>query len=384
MLKVGIIGVGNTGNQIASLAKDKLDIPVMAINSSAKDLDTISKGVEKYLLVNEEGVSQGAGKNRALAKKYLKDSIMKFLSDETAQKFPLDMDVVFIIGSTGGGTGSGTAPILLNVMAERYIDTHFILVGVGPVHSEALSAQVNTLEYLNELYGNLPNATYMLYDNDNYANDPSYKMMDKVNNEVVEDINVLRGFFNNATKYDSIDTEDNMRLVSFPGRISVFRVENVREKDLDSGSLEERLIAAIKSSAHMELQRDKKVMATGLIMNLSDQFMSEFNNHIPSVHEFIGEPVHEFLHVNVNTDRKQPNSIYLIMSGLSPVNDKIMKINERIEEIEERQRIQMESMALDSDKLGQLGTMIGRNDGRVKDTEHTELNLGDIFGKFGM
>jgi hypothetical protein len=47
--------------------------------------------------------------------------------------------------------------------------------------NEALSAHVNTLEYLNELYGTLENQTYMLYDNDKYAGMPSYKMMDLVN-----------------------------------------------------------------------------------------------------------------------------------------------------------------------------------------------------------
>ena len=381
MLNVGVIGVGNTGNQIASVAKERLDIPAMAINSSAKDLSSVAEGVECYLMANADGTSQGAGKNRNLAKEYLKDSIIKFLSDAKTQEFPVVLDVVFIVASTGGGTGSGTAPLLLNIMADRYPDTLFILVGVGPVASEALSAQVNTLEYLNELYTNLPNARYMLYDNDNYAKDPSYVMMEKVNEEVVQDINVLRGFFNEATRYDSIDTEDNMRLLSFPGRISVVRVEDVKEKDLDSGSLEDRLIRAIKSNAHMELQRDKKVMATGLIMSLSPQFMSEFNNHIPKVHEFIGEPVHEFLHVNVNNDRKDPNSLYLIMTGLSPVNDKINKINERVEEIEERQRIQMEDMALNSEKIGQLGSMISTNDGRKKE-KPADLNLDSIFGKF--
>lgn len=381
MLNVGVIGVGNTGNQIAALAKERLDVPALAINSSAKDLATVPAGVESYLLANADGTSQGAGKNRNLAKEYLKDSILKFLADEKTQNFPVELDVVFIIGSTGGGTGSGTAPLLLNVMADRYPDTLFILVGIGPVASEALSAQVNTLEYLNELYGNLPNAKYMLYDNDNYADEPSYVMMEKVNEEVVQDINVLRGFFNENTRYDSIDTEDNMRLLSFPGRISVVRVEDVKEKDLDSGSLEDRLIRAIKNSAHMELQRDKKLMATGLIMRLSPQFMSEFNNHIPKVHEFIGEPVHEFLHVNVNNDRKDPNSLYLIMTGLSPVNDKITKINERVEEIEERQRVQMEEMTLDTEKIGKLGNMISTNDGRKKE-KPAELDLKEIFGRF--
>ena len=256
MLKIGVIGVGNTGNQVAVLAKDTLGVDALAINSSNKDLETVPEGVIKYLITDASGSSQGAGKNRALAKTYLKESVIKFLSDESIKDWPLDKDIVFIVGSTGGGTGSGIAPLMLTLMSKTYADTLFILVGVGPVHSEALSAHVNTLEYLNELYGKIPNARYMLYDNDNYANEPSYQMMEHVNQEIVNDMNVIAGAYNYSTKYDSIDTEDGLRLVSFPGRIAVARVENVKEKDLDSGSLEERLIKQIKSNAHMELERD--------------------------------------------------------------------------------------------------------------------------------
>ena len=311
---------------------------------------------------------------------------MEFMQNEQINDFVMDCDVIFVIGSTGGGTGSGTAPVILSVLSKTYPDTLFILVGVGPVESEALSAHVNTLEYLNEMYSNLTNVRYMLYDNDNYSDEPSYRMMEHVNSEIVNDIAVIMGKYNTATKYDSIDTEDMLRLVSTPGRIVVARVEDIKEKDLDTASLEERLIRAIKQSAHMELQRDKKVMATGLIINLSDLLIGEFDSHIPKVHEFIGEPVHEFLHVSINEDRKDVNSIYLIMSGLSAVNDKITKIGERVEEIEERQRIQEESSALDNEKLAELGSMITQNDGRklAKDNRQVSVDLEKIFGDFGV
>ena len=68
MLDVAVIGIGNTGNQVASLAQDRLKIPVLAINSSAKDLETVPSSVPKKLISSADGLSQGAGKNRALAK----------------------------------------------------------------------------------------------------------------------------------------------------------------------------------------------------------------------------------------------------------------------------------------------------------------------------
>ena len=348
MLNVGVIGLGNTGNQIAALAAEELKIPAMAINSSEKDLETIANKIPKILISDTEGASKGAGKNRALAKSYLKDSILSIISKEDVQTFISGLNVLFLVSSTGGGTGSGTALLMANIISSMFVDTHVIIVGILPVMSEALSAHVNSLEYLNELYGNLENQTYMLYDNDSLYNIPSYKMMDTINREVVKDIDVLRCTFNYTTKYDSIDEQDMKRLISFPGRIMVTRLEDLKERDLDKSSIEDLLISKIKNTNHVELQRDRKITATGIIVNLSEQVFNDFDNHIPAVREFIGDPDHDFNHLAINEDRKMPNNVFLIMSGMSQVNDRIQKISDRIEEIEERQKIREEESQLDT------------------------------------
>ena len=384
MLNVGIIGIGNTGNQIASLAFEELHIPVIAVNSSEKDLETISNAIPKKLISDANGQSQGAGKNRQLAKKYLKDSIMGFLSAEDVQEFVGGLDILFIVSSTGGGTGSGTSLVMTNVIASMFPDVHVITIGVLPVINEALSAQVNTLEYLNELYGTLENQTYMLYDNDKYANMPSYKMMEFVNSEVVKDIDVLRCTYNYTTKYDSIDEQDMTRLTSFGGRILVARIEDIKEKDLDSATLEDLLIKKIKTCAHVELQRDQKVEATGLIVNLSGTVSAEFDNHLPKVREFIGTPDHDFSHIYINDDRKMANNLFFIMSGLSPVNDRISKISDRIEEIEEKQRIREEENAINTVSISNLSEKIASKDKTKNHKDVKDVNLADIFNKFGV
>jgi cell division protein ftsZ homolog 3 len=379
MLEVGIIGIGNTGNQVASLAKEKLGIPVLAINSSEKDLETVPNNIPKKLITDKDGLSSGAGKDRQLAKTYLKDSITNLLKDQEIIDLISPLDVVFIVSSTGGGTGSGTAPLLANIIEARFVDTKVIMVGVLPVNSEALSAHVNTLEYLNELYKVMENQTYMLYDNDKCAGLPSYKLLDKVNNEIVEDINVLRCNYNYTTKLDSIDDRDAKRLISFAGRIVVSRVEDFKEKDTDNMTIEDMLIDNIKKNCHVEAQRDKKVMASGIITNLSQTLTEEFDNNIPKVRDFTGDPIHAFNHIYVNDDRKMPNNVYLILSGLSPINDRINIISDRIEEIEERQKTLESDDALSSVSLNTLSSKISDKE---KSNESTTVDLKDIFGKF--
>ena len=383
MLNVGVIGLGNTGNQIAALAAEELKIPAMAINSSEKDLETIANKIPKILISDTEGASKGAGKNRALAKSYLKDSILSIISKEDVQTFISDLNVLFLVSSTGGGTGSGTALLMANIISSMFVDTHVIIVGILPVMSEALSAHVNSLEYLNELYGNLENQTYMLYDNDSLYNIPSYKMMDTINREVVKDIDVLRCAFNYTTKYDSIDEQDMKRLISFPGRIMVTRLEDLKERDLDKSSIEDLLISKIKNTNHVELQRDRKITATGIIVNLSEQVFNDFDNHIPAVREFIGDPDHDFNHLAINEDRKMPNNVFLIMSGMSQVNDRIQKISDRIEEIEERQKIREEESQLDTLGITELSQKISSKDAK-KTLDTDKIDLANIFSKFGL
>lgn len=381
MLKVGIVGIGNTGNQVASLAQDRLKIPVLAINSSEKDLETVPSSVPKKLISSADGLSQGAGKNRALAKSYLKDSIMSFLSSEDVQTFINDLDVLFIVSSTGGGTGSGTAPLMANIIQSTFVDVKVILIGVLPVNSEALSAHVNTLEYLNELYSQLTNQTYMLYDNDRLASLPSYQMMEKVNEEIVSDIDVIRCTYNMTTRFDSIDEQDMMRLISFPGRIVVARLQKIAEKDLDNVSIEDKLIDVIKKNCHVEAQRDKKVTASGIITNLSSAISETFDNHVPKVREFIGDPIHDFNHIYINEDRKLPNNVFLILSGLTPVNDKIHKISDRVDEIQEKQKAHEEENALNEIELSKLSGTVASKDSKSSDNV-SAVDLKSIFDKF--
>lgn len=381
MLNVGIIGIGNAGNQVAVLANSKYGLPVLAINSSEKDLETVPDSIPKKLISQKSGFNHGAGKDRKLAKTYLKDTISQLMVDPELINLVKDLDIIFVVSSMGGGTGSGTAPLMANIIGETFSDTKCILVGISPVNNEALSAHVNTLEYLNELYKVLEGQTYMLYDNDKFSDIPSWKAMETVNSEIVEDINVLRLFYNYTTKYDSIDDRDGLRLVSFPGRIMVSRLEDFKEKDCDSKSIEDMLIDNIKRNAHIENQRDKKIMASGIITNLSQTLTEEFDTNIPSVREFTGDPVHAFSHIYVNDDRKKPNNVFLIMSGLSPVNDKINIISDRIDEIEEKQKVLEADDALDDEKLKDLSDKVAD---KKKNDDGTSVNMSSIFNKFGI
>lgn len=380
MLNVGVIGIGNCGNQVAVLAAKELGCDVIAINSSKNDLNTLPDTIP-YILIGDE---RGAGKNRNDAKKFLKESIMDMIQDTKFQTFIQGKDAIYIVSSTGGGTGSGAAPVLSSIIRNSFRDEEgkekpVILVGVLPKIGEAYATQTNTLEYLTELYKTLDDQTYMLYDNETLSKEPSYLMMQKINKSIVDDIKVVRGDYNIPTPYASIDEKDIKMILEAPGRIVIASVRDLKEKDLDSVDIEDLIIEQLKTNSHCELQRDKVLNRTGVITNLCENLNSIFNTNIPKVQEFIGVPVEDFEHVAVNPERKMENNVFLIMSGLTNINDRINKISDRIEEIQERQNIAKEEDSLDDIDVKDLNS---KRSYREKNT-NANVDLQGIFSQFG-
>ena len=67
MLKIGLLGIGNAGNQIANLAIRE-GIKTFCINTSEKDLATVDEAIPVFLF----GEAEGAGKDRSVAKSFVK------------------------------------------------------------------------------------------------------------------------------------------------------------------------------------------------------------------------------------------------------------------------------------------------------------------------
>ena len=327
MIKVATIGLGNCGNQICELALNQHKIPGIAINSSQKDLSTV-KSVMKITL----GDSLGAGKNRDEAKRFVKEQVRNLLGESEFTKHITENDVIFIISSTGGGTGSGMAPILCDILSRSFPKKQFILVEVYPPIREALASQQNTIDFLKEVRTNLPNVAYMCYDNNKYSDLPLNEMMRKVNEEIVDMMVCIRGDYQYPTPYESIDEKDMTTILNTPGRLAVFELSNIKEKDLDKCDIEDMLLDVIKNtSSNVEMDRDKVVKRIGIITNLTTKLNPSFDPNVKKLKDLIGEPAELFQHTYIS-DSLAETRIVLILAGLSVPDDRLEKMVERIEE----------------------------------------------------
>ena len=375
MIRLGLIGIGNCGNQVVSLAKETKDIPGIAINTSDKDLENV-----KNLTVFKIGSSKGAGKSRDKAKAYVKQMMKQLLSQEKFKSHIDENDVVAVVASTGGGTGSGISVMLTHLLSTMYVDKRFILVHVLPSLKESLAAQQNTIEYLKEM--NNFNATYMSYDNGCKDGLPSNVMMKQMNEEIVEDLSVIRGDYLLSTPFTSIDEEDLTKILEVPGRLVVHRVYDIKEKDIDKVGIEDMLIQKLSDTTYStELHNDNRVMKMGVILNVTEKLSNKIDTNFTEFKNQIGNPIEGFEHVAIiEPSMNLKNRAIVISSGLSLPEDRIEKINERIQEIlDEIDKQKQVNSILDTIETDKIKGLRGiRNDSNGPD----EIDIDDFLSKY--
>lgn len=382
--KVVVLGIGNCGSQIAALAAKKYPeiFDSVYINSSDADLAMVTAEDAIKFKIGEKEHAEGSGKNRDKMKEYLESAIDGILNDEKFQDAIVDKKYCFIVASAAGGTGSGAAPIMMALLRQAFPDTNYILVSVLPQYGASLMEQGNTLEFLTELYEAVGNCTYMMYDNQNTAELPPTMALEVVNENVVEDLKVLSGVDNFPTPYESIDEADLESILTTPGRLLVVRLtKGLTEKVMEDANLDEMIKKTIKQSCHTETDRNKRVVRWGVITYFTDAVNRLYDGSLEGVREFIGTPVERFNHNAINTSHENANFLYLIASGLSPVNDRVTKVTERIDELKEALAGDESSKFILSGSSTYSDIMSRREQERHAGVAD-DLDIQGIFGKF--
>lgn len=379
--QIGIIGIGNCGSQVAYLAEQTIPDLIDAIYINTSDADLSMVGDSEYKCKIGED-AEGSGKNRDATKQHLKQSLKEILNNEKIRDLIASKKYIYVVSSTAGGTGSGAAPILFKILKELFVETNFILIAVLPQLNASLLEQVNTMEYLDELYTKLPeDTTYMIYDNETTKNLSATQGLIEINKAVVDDIRILSGIDNHPTPYESIDEADMETIITTPGRLIVAKItKGLTEKMMEDDQTDEKIIKAIKSSQHCELNRDKKILRCGIITFLTEQCNNLYNSSLDKLFEFLGTPAEIFNHNALNNDSETMNYLYFIASGLSNIVDRIARINLRIEELEAalKSAKEVKETGIDSATINEL-KRFKNTKGRINDEQ---IDIDAIFSSF--
>lgn len=160
--KIGFVAIGQAGGNIGKLFEEK-GFHVLYLNTSKEDLQTLKNAKYTYHISGGEGCN----KDRIKAKRLVIDDFDN-ISREIYEK--MDVSMIYVIFASGGGTGSGCGPMLIDLLLEDISDGSSSITSVGaitiiPGENETVKAQINSYECFEELMGIEKIASTIIIDN---------------------------------------------------------------------------------------------------------------------------------------------------------------------------------------------------------------------------
>jgi hypothetical protein len=327
-LKISIIGIGNAGNQIVGRAY-KEGYNVFAINSSYKDLSdaVLSEKIPSFIIGEE---ARGAGKVRELAVALFKENGKKLFTDNDVFADMIESsDVIFVVASTAGGTGSGAAPSLISLLKKMYPNKIVIYYGILPKITDSPTAQSNFLGCMSEISSlNIP---YMLADLSYYENISNDVAYEEIGKHVINNIDIISGKYINYSPSGIIDENDMRVIISEPGYLSAYILDKVSADMIEHEGIQAQLINLIKKSPACDINRDKKVSQLGVIVNAPEEIVETTKTgNYDELNDYVGIPYGVFENYSIsNTTMGQ---FIILYSGMNMSQARIEKAKAKIQE----------------------------------------------------
>lgn len=261
------IGLGHCGGKIANdfkkiaMESRKIIVDVCAINTDKADLATHRQIPEENKLLI--GTGKGAAKNwkggyeaAIQARTNMKWLIEKLLMADT--------DVVVLTLGEGGGSGSGIAPIVVEIVEE--LGRSCIAIATMPFEAESVKAKVNAAMGLDLLYRQEALKTLICISNDkitaHFPDKLLTKAYEKVNETAVDTFIGLVNLAHLPSKADRIDESELASIFEYPGFATLANYKT-------SANLVEDLTATLRHSWNASLFAEvDAATATGVIFGV--------------------------------------------------------------------------------------------------------------------
>lgn len=212
--KMAFLGVGQAGCKIADAFWEKGYKRVLLVNTTEQDMAGLQCPNRVIIGKNKTG----AGKNPEVGEKAAQDAQEEVLRS-LYKAFGTDLERVMVCTSSGGGTGSGAAPVMVEV-ASKYMDSLGLPVKVGviasgPKKSEGAAVKANNdrlMKKLSALVQAKKISPLILMDNDRIsklfpkANIVSFFSI--ANKNIVGLMDVFNCLASQSSPYSTLDPAD--------------------------------------------------------------------------------------------------------------------------------------------------------------------------------
>lgn len=326
---IGFIGLGAAGSNVADEAARR-DYPAIAINYSQRDLDSLEYIEERLKLVGSEGV----GKNREEASRLMSknwESAVSFVRENFSSP---SIEVVFVCFSTGGGSGSGIAPILLEILHGEFPEKVFVAVPILPDLSEVLPNQINSIQSGEELSS--LDICVLPLDNEQvrkqYAtlNLPKNKLYHKTNSLFIDLIERVISYTTKESKNGVLDEKDLLTIFSTKGVATVGIADisaiNQNSEEWIPQVIGGKINVAWKESIFSPIEMNQ-VFRAGVVLNAPESYIDYIDMETIFGSFKSGKPVDLFEGYYDNEEY----TFCVILSGLSWYRTRLEEIEKIVE-----------------------------------------------------
>lgn len=256
-----VIGVGQCGSNIADTFAE-LSFKAMAINTAEGDLRLSSNiPTNKRIVIGRERFhGGGVGGNPSNGRSAMENDLSKIIS--IIEEIDDGIELIIIPYATGGGTGSGGAPVLIEALSDKFRDVLIIPLAVLPLPEDGATTIVNSAYSLSKLV-RIDTSCIFLADNEwirrsDMPIDETYERINKSMAKYFDDILYLssKEVVSNK-KGDVLDRGDVINLLSAGGYGTFGYTKG-------------------KGKVPLELLLDKALSPSGLYANLDIKLASAF------------------------------------------------------------------------------------------------------------
>lgn len=313
MMNVKVIGLGAAGNKAAikAVTADVLSATdILLLNTTAQDIPVEYK--QRSVIFESTLTSGGCGKERSRSR----DIITTYISDGRLEKqlkpFIDPGDLVVIVTSTEGGTGSGAAPLLAGYVNQ--------VVGIRPQliaftgTEDDIRGLSNTVEFFKECAEMCGNCVVQSISNKKFmtdANGNKLKAETMANDDFVKRIKILQGSILRESS-QNIDAMDHKKLVTTPGYMSIDYISTPESIDTVA-QFNDLCAKMIENSKSLSTSSDKLVRL-GIILIMSEDDRENVDWQFEKIKSSFAEIGEVFMHVQDNRD--ETRQIIVIMAGM--------------------------------------------------------------------
>lgn len=371
-LKIGFLTIGEGGSNVGEYAAQK-GFKVVAINSAKIDLDKL-KAIPRDCRIHLDGW-EGAGRNREVGKESILTHAERIF--EKSNDVFNDCDLVFIVASTAGGTGSGGLPVCIEILTE--LEANIGVIAILPDKNESPKAHMNALECFSELSQfEQINSTFII-DNDRankvFDGNDRTQIYHLSNKQLIDNLAEICGLTSQSSLISNFDKNDLLAILNERGCtvISTITVPTTYLKDPTD------IISTIRNSWDDVCSPTigyGQIVKAGVFGKIPKELTTMIDSK--KIFEETGMPYDIVEAYYPNNEHPTHCRFYTILSGLAFPMEKLKQMEQNIQAIEQELMDKVEASRTQTFQTNSWSSKFKRNE-KVKEKKES---LSERLAKF--